>query len=75
MLDIAFVPWKKSLGAMQQRKGTSLRQYFHVQKFITYQDTDRNRKGGNIFPGIQNQHKENKLQVFFFFRYKAFFIS
>lgn len=44
MLSIAFVPLKKSLGAMQQRKGTSLRQYFHVQKFITYQDTDKKQE-------------------------------
>lgn len=37
----AFVPQKKPLVASRWEGNSPPRQYFHVQKFITYQDTDK----------------------------------
>lgn len=41
MLSIAFVP-QKAIRSLTTKEGNFLpRQYFHVQKFITSQDTDK----------------------------------
>lgn len=52
---------KKSLVALQQKKRTShpgdVFMYRHLSPTRTQ---TRDRKGGDVFPGIQNPHKENQ---------------